>query len=106
MNKLWYVRRNRQVKGPFPSAQVSRFVLLGRIRETDELSSDQKVWVPLPGLPELIPQAVRDGAGEEVLKSLRRGEDERGLGNGTQTFWSELSSSVSRIRPSKTKRDI
>ena len=80
MSKLWYVRRDRQVRGPFPAAQISRFVLLGRIRETDELSSDQKVWVPLSGVPELLPQAVRDGAGEETLKPMRRGEDERAGG--------------------------
>ncbi len=79
MNKLWYVRRKGQVKGPFPAAQVSRFVLLGRIRDTDELSSDQKIWAPLPQVPELIPQAVRDGAGQDVLTSLRCREDERGL---------------------------
>ncbi len=80
MSELWYVRRDRQVRGPFPAAQISRFVLLGRIRETDELSSDQKVWVPLSGVPELLPQAVRGGAGEETLKPMRRGEDERAGG--------------------------
>ena len=78
MSKHWYVRRKGQVKGPFPAAQVSRFVLLGRIRDTDEVSSDQKVWAPLPQVPELLPQAIRDGVGEEALKVLRRREDERG----------------------------
>ena len=78
MSTLWYVRRNRQVKGPFPSPQISRFVAVGRIRETDELSSDQRTWLPLSRLPELIPEAIRDGAGEDTLKSLRRREDERG----------------------------
>ncbi len=77
MGRLWYVRRNRQVKGPFPAAQISRFVLLGRILETDELSSDQKAWMRLSELPELVPQPVRDGAGEETLKPLRYREDER-----------------------------
>jgi hypothetical protein len=75
---LWYVRRNAAVRGPFPAAQIGRYLLLGRIRETDELSQDQVSWRPLSELPELIPEAVRNGADPETLDRLRRREDERG----------------------------
>ncbi len=81
MSKLWYVRRHQQVKGPFPEAQISRLAMLGRIRPTDMLSADREAWAPLSEIPDLIPEAVRNGADEETLKALRRQEDERGLGD-------------------------
>ncbi len=54
-NKL-YVRRKGQIKGPFPVKQVSRFILLGRILQTDELSRDKKVWKPVKEHPEQAPE--------------------------------------------------
>lgn len=80
--QLWYTRRGDAVQGPFPAGLVTRFIILGRIRPTDELSTDQKVWVPLKQLPELIPELMRsdlnDPALRQRLQALQRWEDERG----------------------------
>lgn len=76
-NKLWFIRRDGLVKGPFPTAQVSRYVLLGRLRGADELSPDQVSWRPLSELSELIPRATTSGADEEALARLKGREDER-----------------------------
>ncbi len=78
----WYVRRGSQVRGPFPARQVSKYVLLGRIRQSDEVSRDQQHWQRLADVPSLIPEAVRSGASEEVIQQQRRREDERGAGAG------------------------
>jgi len=77
-NTLWFIRRDRRVKGPFPAAQVTRYVLLGRLRETDELSQDQVSWRPLSQFRELMPRTTTSGgADEEPLARLKRREDER-----------------------------
>ncbi len=41
----WYVRRGGKVVGPYPVAQIRRYVLLGRIRLDDELSHDRETWI-------------------------------------------------------------
>ncbi|RME33799.1 MAG: pentapeptide repeat-containing protein [Gammaproteobacteria bacterium] len=41
----WYVRRKGRVAGPYPAAQIRRYVLLGRIRLDDELSHDRETWI-------------------------------------------------------------
>ena len=76
-DKLWYVRRGGEVRGPFPAQQISRYALLGRIRASDELSQDQISWRALSELPGLMPEAMQPGADPEALERLRRREDER-----------------------------
>jgi len=44
ISQIWYTRRGSEVKGPFPIGQIRRYVLLGRIRETDEVSTDGETW--------------------------------------------------------------
>lgn len=79
--QLWYLRRGDAVEGPFPSALVGRFVILGRIRMADELSRDLQTWTPLAQLPELIPEVARadpdDPVARQRLSAARRWEDER-----------------------------
>lgn len=78
--RLWYVRRAGRVRGPFPPGQISREVLLGRIRGGDELSQDRESWHSLTDLPELVPETLRRTGGSDaqerrMLARLR--EDER-----------------------------
>lgn len=79
--QLWYSRRGNEVRGPFPARQISRFILLGRIRETDELSVDQQHWQQVSELPVLIPEEMRldaeDPEAHERLMIARMREDER-----------------------------
>jgi hypothetical protein len=79
--RLWYVRRAGRVRGPFPPGQISREVLLGRIRGNDELSHDRESWRALTELPELVPETLRHAAGPDAGERLmlaRLREDERG----------------------------
>lgn len=77
---LWYTRRAGHVRGPFPQRQISHCILLGRIRDGDELSTDQETWLPLEQLPQLIPEVMKNVVTEEDrqrLQAARRRADER-----------------------------
>ena len=80
-NQLWYTRRGNIVRGPFPAPQISRFILLGRIIDTDELSADQINWQPVSSVPVLIPEELKadpnDPKARERLLMARMREDER-----------------------------
>ncbi|HHI94956.1 MAG TPA: pentapeptide repeat-containing protein [Gammaproteobacteria bacterium] len=77
----WYTRRNDQIRGPFPAPQISRFILLGRIHDTDELSTDQLSWQKVSEVPVLIPEELKadlsDPKAYERLMIARMREDER-----------------------------
>lgn len=78
--RLWYVRRAGRVRGPYPHRQISREILLGRIRAPDTLSQDRERWQPLTELPELVPEAMRhpgSAGANERLTLARLREDER-----------------------------
>lgn len=74
---LWYLRRGNAVKGPFPASQIAKYVLLGRVHQTDEVSQDQQQWRQVAEVPALVPPAVKESASAEALRTLRQREDER-----------------------------
>lgn len=77
---LWYTRRNGVVRGPFPAAMISSFILLGRITDADQLSTDKTHWQTLVDLPVLIPEVMRHVVTEEDQQRLliaRMHADER-----------------------------
>lgn len=80
--QLWYTRRGEVVQGPFPAGLITRYVLLGRVLLTDEVSMDQKIWVPLNQVPEMIPELLQSDTSDPVLRqrleAAKRWEDERG----------------------------
>jgi hypothetical protein len=81
---LWYTRRNGIVRGPYPERQISRYILLGRIRAGDELKPDDGDWNPLSAHPELIPEVMKLPPSEENHQKLlmaRMREDERQPGD-------------------------
>ncbi len=78
--QLWCTRRNGCVRGPYPQAQISQNILLGRIRTDDELSLDRECWTPVCELPHLIPDVMKDidtEAGRQRLQEARIHADER-----------------------------
>ncbi|MEE9494494.1 MAG: pentapeptide repeat-containing protein [Gammaproteobacteria bacterium] len=84
MSNLWYTRRLNVIRGPYPEGQVSRYILLGRLRETDELSRDQHTWQPLSEYPQLIPDVMKLDSTPANIESLllaRMHEDERQPGD-------------------------
>jgi len=78
---LWYVRKDGQTRGPSPAEQITREILLGRIRENDDLSTDREHWRPLRSLPQLVPEVMRlaeTEAGRQRLLLARLRVDDRG----------------------------
>ena len=50
-DRLWYVKRHTTIKGPFPAAAIERAIALGRIVESDEMSTDGETWSPANEYP-------------------------------------------------------
>lgn len=78
---LWYVRRGSEVRGPFHSGLIKRFLVLGRLREGDQVSVDKQRWTPIARVPELLPVTVPaetdDPRVRERLVAAKRWADER-----------------------------
>lgn len=81
VQSLWYVRHGGEVAGPFPQGQIRDFLVLGRIRETDEVSVDQIAWLPLKQVwsPETLTESPVDAEPwlAERRRALKRWLDER-----------------------------
>mgnify|MGYP006924556117 CR=1 FL=1 len=76
----WYVQKGSRVQGPFTCEEVGRFLLLGRVRNTDRVSRDGELWEPVTQVPELVPEELLDlepGAGWQRFLSARGARDER-----------------------------
>ena len=76
----WYVQKGSRVQGPFSTNEVGRFLLLGRVRNTDRVSRDGELWEPVTQVPELIPEELlnlQSDEGWNKFLTVRRSEDER-----------------------------
>jgi hypothetical protein len=56
----WFMRRKGIVRGPFSSQCVTRYILLGRILLSDELSDDRKIWRSVSSFTEMLPPELSD----------------------------------------------
>lgn len=56
----WYVQKGSRVQGPFSTTEVGRFLILGRVRNSDRVSRDGELWEPVTQVPELIPEELLD----------------------------------------------
>ena len=77
---IWYVRRSTAVQGPHSASVIQRYLLLGRLRLSDRVSTDGRCWTPLTQCPELIPDEMRDlgtDEGRARFEAARRAVDER-----------------------------
>lgn len=76
--RLWFVRREGQVKGPFLTAQISRNILLGRLNYDDEVSVDEVNWQKIIKYSELIPELMlQEPVDQEKLEIAKIQVDER-----------------------------
>jgi len=76
----WYVQKGSRVQGPFSTNEVGRFLLLGRVRNTDRVSRDGELWEPVTQVPELIPEELlnlQSDEGWNQFLTVRKSEDER-----------------------------
>ncbi|MEE9343489.1 MAG: pentapeptide repeat-containing protein [Gammaproteobacteria bacterium] len=84
MSTFWYTKRESIVRGPYPAGQISRYILLGRIKTTDELSTNKEDWAPVFDCPEVIPDVMNLDSTDENLEHLiltKMYEDERKPGD-------------------------
>ncbi len=102
---LWFIRRSNKIKGPFPSGTLRRFILLGRIQPTDQVSMDRKNWQQVMDVPEVVPREVRKAAAEghldEVLP-IHLGEDER---TGVERRRKEKAKAYDNLRKGQRRKD-
>ena len=81
VRRLWFVRRNQDVRGPFPTAAIAQFLLIGRLHKADEVSLDREVWEQIGSVPELVPHVMKadltDPVNQSNLEASRHGADER-----------------------------
>ena len=88
-NQLWYVRRNNAVQGPYPEGLISRYILLGRIHKSDEISTGDNVWIKVADMPALIPEVMQlnmdDPVSRQHLMAAKRWADERGMDDRRQS---------------------
>jgi len=76
----WYIQKGSRVQGPFSATEVGRFLLLGRVRNTDRVSRDGELWEPVTQVPELIPEELLDlqsDDGWSQFMQARSANDER-----------------------------
>lgn len=76
----WYIQKGSRVQGPFTTNEVGRFLLLGRVRNTDRVSRDGELWEPVTQVPELIPDELLNLQSEDgwsQFLSVRMANDER-----------------------------
>jgi len=76
----WYVQKGSRVLGPFSSTEIGRFLLLGRVRNSDRVSRDGELWEPVTQVPELVPEELLDldnGIGWARFLDERAASDER-----------------------------
>ena len=54
----WHSRRDGVIRGPFSAGDITRYLLLGRIRLDDELSRDKIIWSPANYFSGMLPPEV------------------------------------------------
>ncbi len=69
-NRSWYVRRGDQRRGPYDAQRLECYMLLGRIREGDEISEDGRRWERLDAAHPLYPELLRNAVTPEGLERL------------------------------------
>ena len=80
----WYVQKGSRVQGPYSTHEVGRYLLLGRVRNTDRVSRDGELWEPVTQVPELIPEELLDldtDVGWQRFVNARSREDGRNESN-------------------------
>jgi len=77
---IWYVQKGSRVQGPYSAHEVGRYLLLGRVRNTDRVSRDGELWEPVTQVPELIPEELLDldtDVGFQRFVDARSRQDQR-----------------------------
>lgn len=84
----WYTQRGSRLHGPYSRETIHRYLLLGRIKNSDRVSKDGAMWEPITQVPELIPEELLDMGsdfGWENYLKVREQVDERQADNSPET---------------------
>ena len=54
----WWVGKGDCVQGPYSDKEIKRYLVSGRIRPSDRLSTDGYTWEPATQIPELVPDEL------------------------------------------------
>ncbi len=106
--QLWYTRRGKEIRGPFPKKLITRYILIGRVLESDEVSVDQRNWKVVSALSQMIPEELKADLSipenMEKLRLARLREDERQYGDRRQLSGEELQEAIRKRRTGKERR--
>jgi hypothetical protein len=83
----WYTQRGARLQGPYSRLTIHRYLLLGRIKNSDRVSRDGKLWEPITQVPQLIPEELLDLGSDHGWRNFlqaREDVDER-RGAGTES---------------------
>lgn len=58
-DRIWYLRQNGRISGPFPSGQLRRLLDDGVLPPDDEVSEDGQAWRPAREVAEVSPLRLR-----------------------------------------------
>jgi len=83
----WYVRHSGRISGPFLNGHIKREILLGHFKDDDEISHDQKAWVPIGSHAELVPEILNADSEDPLVKdrlaAARRWADDSDQSSGS-----------------------
>lgn len=71
MDDVWYLRRNKRVRGPFPYSMIARSVARGMFLPTDELSPDGSSWTAITSWERQFSAAGREHSNQHVEQGPR-----------------------------------
>lgn len=71
----WYTQRGSRLSGPYSRLTIHRYLLLGRIKNSDRVSKDGKLWEPITQVPELIPEELLDLDSDMGWRKFLRARD-------------------------------
>lgn len=82
----WYIRSQPEgeIKGPFPSGQISQEILLGRYKLDDEVSHDKEEWTVIRNIEEIVPEIFTEdsdapGFNARLAAAQRWADERRGV---------------------------
>lgn len=114
--QVWFLRRDGDIVGSFPDAVIAQHMILGRVREGDEVSLDTHFWQKpdeVEALKHAIDNLIGLGSGanaddpewrKERMQAAVRWLDERKAADRRSTEEAEVAAKWAALRGNKERR--
>lgn len=114
--QVWFLRRDEEILGSFPDAVIAQHMVLGRVRENDEVSLDTHSWHKpdeVLALRQAVNNLIGVGTGEkaedpewrqERMRAAVRWLDERKAPDRRSTEEAEVAAKWAAMRGNKERR--